>query len=80
MQAHTVRITAGDHAVLTELAKSSGRSMSAVLSEAIKELHRTRLLRQTNEAYERLKQNRSAWGEEAQERRLWEITIPDGRE
>lgn len=80
MQTQTVRITAADHAALTDLARSSGKSMSAVLSEAVQELQRTRLLRQTNEAYGRLKQDRDAWEEESEERRMWENTLADGGE
>ena len=77
MQTQTVRITAVDHAALTELAKSSGKPMSAILSEAIQEFQRTRLLQQTNEAYQRLKQDRDAWEEESAERRLWENALAD---
>ena len=80
MQTQTVRITAADHAALNELAKNSGKPMSAILSEAIQELQRNRLLRQTNEAYLRLKQDRNAWEEESQERRLWENTLADGED
>jgi predicted transcriptional regulator len=80
MQTQTVRITAADHAALTELARSSGKSMSAVLSEAVQDMQRNQLLRQTNEAYQRLKEDRTAWEEESQERRMWENTIADGTE
>lgn len=78
MQTQTVRIAAADHAILSELARSSGKPMSAILSEALQELQRNRLLRQTNEAYSRLKQDREAWKEESEERRLWENTLADG--
>ena len=77
MQTQTVRITAEDHVALNALAKSSGKSMSAILSEAIQEFQRTRLLQQTNEAYQRLKQDHNAWEEETAERRLWENTLAD---
>ena len=80
MQTQTVRITAADHATLNELAQSSGKTMSAILSEAVQELQRNRLLRQTNEAYQRLKQDRHEWEEESQERRMWENTLADGED
>jgi hypothetical protein len=80
MQTQTVRITAKDHAALTELARRTGKSMSAVLSEAVQELQRNLLLRQTNDAYQRLKEDPKAWEEESQERRMWENTLADGGE
>jgi len=80
MQTQTVRISSADHAALSELARNSGKPMSVVLSEAIQELRRNRLLRQTNEAYLRLKQDHDAWEEETEERRVWESTIADGEE
>lgn len=78
MQSQTVRITAADHAVLNELAKRDGKPMAAVLSDAIQELRRNRMLRETNEAYQRLRQDTKAWEEEQQERRVWERTLADG--
>jgi hypothetical protein len=77
MQTQTVRITAANHATLTELGKSTGKSMSAVLSEAVQEMQRNLLLRQTNEVYRRLRQDGKAWEEESQERQLWENTLAD---
>jgi len=80
MQTQTVRITVADHAALNEIAKNSGKPMSEVLSEAIQELRRNRLLRQTNEAYLRLKQDPNAWEEESEERRIWDNTLADGED
>ena len=80
MPTQTVRIDAEDHAALNDMALKSGKSMSAVLSEAIQELRRAQLLRQTNEAYLRLKQDPSAWDEENEERRIWNNTLADGEE
>ena len=80
MQTQTVRITVADHAALNEIAKNSGKPMSEVLSEAIQELQRNRLLRQTNEAYLRLKQDPDAWEEESEERRIWDNTLADGED
>jgi predicted DNA-binding protein len=80
MQTQTVRISTEDHAALSELARNSGKPMSAVLSEAIQELQRSRLLRETNEAYQRLKQDPGAWEEELRERHIWENTLADGKD
>jgi hypothetical protein len=38
------------------------------------------LLREVNAAYQRLKQNRGAWEEELQERRIWESTLGGGED
>jgi predicted DNA-binding protein len=38
MQTQTVRLSAEDHAALSELARNSGKPLSAILSEAIQEL------------------------------------------
>ena len=59
---------------------NSGKTMSAILSKAIQELQRNQLLRQTNEAYLRLKQDRNVWEEESQERCIWENTLADGED
>jgi len=80
MTTQTVRIAAEDHAALNDMARSSGKSMTAVLSEAIQELRRAQLLRQTNAAYLRLKQDPSTWEEESEERRIWDNTLADGEE
>ena len=77
MQTQTVRIAAADHAALNEMARSSNKPMSAILSEAIQGLWRTQLLRQTNEAYLRLKQDPAAWEEETEQRRIWDNTLAD---
>jgi len=60
MQTHTVRISAADHATLAELAKATGKSMSSVPSEAVQEMQRRLLLRQTNEAYRWLRKDGEA--------------------
>lgn len=80
MQTQTIRIAEADHAVLSEMSKASGKPMSALLAEAIREFQRGRLLRQTNEAYARLKEDPKAWHEEAEERLIWDNTFADEAE
>ena len=48
--------------------------------EISEESRRENLLRETNAAYERLKQNEAAWQAELAERELWEQTLMDGIE
>jgi predicted transcriptional regulator len=77
MNTQTVRISETDHMALSELSKKSGRTMSAVLSDAIQELARKRLLLDTNDAYARLRGDARAWREETEERALWDGTPAD---
>jgi len=41
---------------------------------------RQELLRQTNEAYARLRDDPDAWREEEEERAAWDTTLADGME
>ena len=78
LRTQTVRIAQTDHAVLSELARKCGKPMAALLAEAIRAYQRSHLLKQTNEAYARLKKNPKAWQEETAERALWDNTLEDG--
>ena len=80
MQTQTVRIAEKDHAALSEMSRETGKPMSAILSEAIQELRRSQLLRETNKAYARLRQKPKAWEEEVEERAIWDNTLADGTE
>ena len=78
MASQTVRITSEDHAALAEMARSSGKSMTKLLSKAVRLLREDTLIRQTNEAYARLKGDLPAWCEMLAEREMWESTLADG--
>jgi hypothetical protein len=78
MASQMVRINSEDHAALAEMAKSSGKSMTETLSEAVRLLRANALIQQTNEAYARLKADPKAWKEVLVERALWETTLSDG--
>ena len=80
MRTQTVRIAATDHAALSQMARESGQAMSEVLSDAIHELQRNRLLQKTNEAYARLKEDKAAWEQELLERSAWDGALQDGME
>lgn len=80
MRTQTIRISEADHAVLSQMSKANGRPMSAVLTDAIRELRRSQLLKETNEAYARLRHNAKAWREETADRLLWDNTLRDGME
>ncbi len=78
MKSLTVRIDSKDHETLASIAKHSGKSMTATLSDIIARYRREQILRGTNEAYAVLKQDNAAWEAECTERDEWDGTIGDG--
>ncbi|MGD9494804.1 MAG: toxin-antitoxin system protein [Armatimonadota bacterium] len=76
----TVCISAQTHEVLRRLSDERGQPMTEVLAEAVERLRREDLLRRTNEAYARLRQDAETWAEEMDERAAWEATLGDGLE
>jgi hypothetical protein len=78
MKSLTVRIDSKDHEMLASIAKHSGKSMTATLSDIIAQYRREQILRSTNEAYAALKKDNAAWEAESTERDEWDGTIGDG--
>jgi predicted transcriptional regulator len=76
----TVRVSAGTHRMLAQLAERSGMSMSKTLEQAVETLRRQTLLEETNRAYAALRSDQKRWKEEQAERAAWEATLPDGLE
>jgi hypothetical protein len=74
----TVRISDAARGTLRELARAEGKSMSAVLDEAVEVLRRQRFLEQVNAAYAALRDDPEAWEEFDAERREWDATLDDG--
>jgi hypothetical protein len=74
----TVRISDSARGTLSELARREGKSMVALLDEAVEVLRRQRFLEQVNAAYARLRDDPDAWEEVEAERREWEATLADG--
>jgi predicted transcriptional regulator len=77
-QALTVRISAGSHRLLRQLAEEENSSMQAILDAAIERYRRERFLRGANADYGALKRDRNAWGKVEDERRVWEGANMDG--
>jgi predicted DNA-binding protein len=73
-----IRITPRSRAVLRALSKQEGRSMQAVLGEAIAHYQRDKFLDEVNAAYATLRKNPKAWKEEQTERVLWNNTFAGG--
>ena len=76
--AQTVRIDSRTHDILKQLSNDRGQPMTELLAEAVEELRREDLLRRTNQAYARLREDPKAWAEEMREREAWEVTLADG--
>jgi predicted transcriptional regulator len=76
----TVRISRSAHAALRSLAEETDESMTEVLDKAIEAYRRASFLAGLNGDFAALRQNRTAWEEEQQERRAWNVTLADGLE
>jgi hypothetical protein len=74
----TTRISASAHGILREMSKVEGKPMLALLDEAVESLRRQRFLEQVNAAYATLRADARAWEAVENERRAWDVTLPDG--
>lgn len=54
--------------------------MQTILNEAIDSYRRQKFLEEANAAFAALRSDPEAWGEEQQEREIWDRTIEDGLE
>ena len=80
MPSTTIRIDEQALAVLRELARKERQPLQAILKEAIDSYRRERFLKEANVAFAALRSKPQAWGEEQQERDLWDRTSVDGLE
>ncbi len=78
MKNSSIRISPDSEATLRELAKREGKSVEAVLDEAIEHYQREKLMDTANAAYARLRIDPEAWREDLTEREVWEATLKDG--
>ena len=74
----TTRISAAAHGILRQLAKAEGKSILALLDEAVEALRRQRFLEQVNAAYAILRADPGTWAAVERERRAWDATLGDG--
>jgi predicted transcriptional regulator len=68
----TIRISKAIRGTLRELARAEGRSMLALVDEAVETLRRRRFLERVNEAYAALRNDRRAWEGVLTERKEWD--------
>jgi hypothetical protein len=52
--------------------------MQAVITQAVENLRRQRMLEEANAAFAALRQDPAAWEQEREERELWDETLGDG--
>jgi hypothetical protein len=74
----TIRISDTARGTLRELARAEGKSMLALIDEAVEALRRQRFLEQVNAAYAALRDDPRAWEEVQAERQEWDETLADG--
>jgi len=72
------RILDGDHALLQELAASTGKQHQEIIHEALKAFHRDWMLDEINAAFAAVKRDDKTWREEQSERMAWDGTSADG--
>jgi hypothetical protein len=73
-----VRINKSTREALDEIALKEGRSMSAVLADAVERYRRERFFKSIDDGYTKLKQDEKAWGDELGEREQWDNALMDG--
>ena len=76
----TVRISEATHEALRCLATECGRSMQAVLDQAVEEYRRRHFWEHVEAAALDLRRDQEAWGQEVAERHAWDSTLSDGLE
>lgn len=76
--ATTIRISRFSHEILKEESRSSGRSMQAVLEEAIENFRRQRFIAEVNASFAQVREDERAWGGVLEEREAWDTANKDG--
>ena len=78
MSTSQVRIRPEDKAILDEYAKEFGLSLTAALSEILKQYRKQRFFKQVSTDYARLKEDPKEWKEFQDEMELLDDTLMDG--
>jgi predicted transcriptional regulator len=80
MPSTSIRIDEQALAVLRELARRQRQPFQTVLKQAINSYRREKFLEEADAAFAALRSNPEAWGEEQQERDLWDRAAEHGLE
>lgn len=78
--AHTARISPASDAIIDELVTKTGKSKIVIIEEALESYRFRERMRLFNESYSRLKDDKTLWEKELQERDELEGTVGDGLE
>ena len=73
-----MRLSEAVHSLLRQFAEREGKSMQAIVEEALDEYRRKKFWNATNAAFGALKRNQRAWKREERERALWGNALLDG--
>ncbi len=73
-----VRVSAESNRRLREIAAEDKTTLQSVLDSAVKEYYRTWFFHRADAAYDALRKNEAAWGQEMAERTAWDATLSDG--
>ena len=78
MSGPTVRISARTRQTLRELSEQTGKTMQAILDQAVEDYRRKAFLEAVNAAYAALRADPEAWAEVEKERRSMAGSLLDG--
>jgi len=67
-----VRLSEDAYKTARRLADEEGKSLQAILDDAVRELDRQKFFAKVNAAYKTLRSDPKAWQEELQERAAWD--------
>ncbi len=74
----TIRVSRSTHELLRELAEKSDATITAVVDEAVRDLHRKKFWADFNAACEALQAEPAAWADLHREDVAWDETLADG--
>jgi predicted transcriptional regulator len=74
----SVRLSDKAYTALRRIADEDGKTLQAVLDDALQEYEKQRFFKNLNAAYQALHDDPQAWAAELKERALWDTTLMDG--
>lgn len=78
MESHTIRVNERTLASIRQLAEKNGKSMTAIIEEAIRDYEIKKYWEEYYADYEALKANPEAWADFQEELSAWDCTLADG--
>jgi hypothetical protein len=74
----TVRVNRQTYNEIKVLADKQHKNMQNIIDLAIKQYKKIQYFQELNLSFSRLKENKEAWDEEKNERKMWDSTLADG--